>query len=306
MTTPLADFLRAYATSGMARLHMPGHKGRGPLGCEAWDLTEISGADSLYEASGVIAESEENAAALFGSAATFCSTEGSTQCVKAMLFLALQNRPAGTPPVVLAARNVHKSFVHAAALLDFEPLWLWPEEGTSSLCACPVTAEGLEKAVASDVLLGITKASLATDSFLSAASFQETTRVLTDAAIKGKQDPLLGLKENVIIGKLIPAGTGVAANEQIYLHGRAEELGLQDEYADLYGSNHDDTADDAFWSGTLAENDEVGLPADPEDADDIDAEEDAYADLAADLLTHNHSGYAEFGEPGNEASDAKA
>ena len=167
-------------------------------------------------------------------------------------------------------------------------------------------AEGLEKAVASDVLLGITKASLATDSFLSAASFQDTTRVLTDAAIKGKQDPLLGLKENVIIGKLIPAGTGVAANEQIYLHGRAEELGLQDEYADLYGSNHDDTADDAFWSGTLAENDEVGLPADPEDADDIDAEEDAYADLAADLLTHNHSGYAEFGEPGNEASDAKA
>ena len=59
------------------------------------------------------------------------------------------------------------------------------------------------------VLLGITKASLATDSFLSAASFQETTRVLTDAAIKGKVDPLLGLKENVIIGKLIPAGTGM-------------------------------------------------------------------------------------------------
>ena len=59
------------------------------------------------------------------------------------------------------------------------------------------------------VLLGITKASLATDSFLSAASFQETTKVLTDAAIKGKVDPLLGLKENVIIGKLIPAGTGM-------------------------------------------------------------------------------------------------
>jgi DNA-directed RNA polymerase subunit beta' len=59
-------------------------------------------------------------------------------------------------------------------------------------------------------LLGITKASLATDSFLSAASFQETTRVLTEAAIKGKVDPLLGLKENVIIGKLIPAGTGMS------------------------------------------------------------------------------------------------
>lgn len=57
--------------------------------------------------------------------------------------------------------------------------------------------------------MGITKASLATDSFLSAASFQETTRVLTDAAIRGKSDPLIGLKENVIIGKLVPAGTGM-------------------------------------------------------------------------------------------------
>jgi len=70
--------------------------------------------------------------------------------------------------------------------------------------------EGQTPATYTDVLLGITKASLATDSFLSAASFQETTRVLTDAAIKGKVDPLLGLKENVIIGKLIPAGTGMA------------------------------------------------------------------------------------------------
>ncbi len=69
--------------------------------------------------------------------------------------------------------------------------------------------EGKEPAVAKPILLGITKASLATDSFLSAASFQETTRVLTDAAIKGKIDPLIGLKENVIIGKLIPAGTGM-------------------------------------------------------------------------------------------------
>jgi DNA-directed RNA polymerase subunit beta' len=68
---------------------------------------------------------------------------------------------------------------------------------------------GGEHATYSPVLLGITKASLATDSFLSAASFQETTKVLTDAAIKGKVDPLLGLKENVIIGKLIPAGTGM-------------------------------------------------------------------------------------------------
>ena len=69
--------------------------------------------------------------------------------------------------------------------------------------------EGKELAVGSQVLLGITKASLATNSFLSAASFQETTKVLTEAAIKGKVDPLAGLKENVIIGKLIPAGTGL-------------------------------------------------------------------------------------------------
>jgi DNA-directed RNA polymerase subunit beta' len=73
-----------------------------------------------------------------------------------------------------------------------------------------IEAEGGEPAVARPVLLGITKASLATDSFLSAASFQETTRVLTEASIKGKVDPLLGLKENVIIGKLIPAGTGMS------------------------------------------------------------------------------------------------
>ena len=73
-------------------------------------------------------------------------------------------------------------------------------------------------------LLGITKASLATDSFLSAASFQETTRVLTEAAIKGKVDELIGLKENVIIGKLIPAGTGLAKykNTKIQVAGQEE------------------------------------------------------------------------------------
>ncbi len=78
-------------------------------------------------------------------------------------------------------------------------------------------SEGLEPAIGSPVLLGITKASLATDSFLSAASFQETTRVLTDAAIKGKSDPLIGLKENVIIGKLIPAGTGMQRYRNVNL-----------------------------------------------------------------------------------------
>ena len=76
-------------------------------------------------------------------------------------------------------------------------------------------AEGKEPAKGTQIMLGITKASLATNSFLSAASFQETTKVLTDAAIKGKVDPLIGLKENVLIGKLIPAGTGMKRYQDI-------------------------------------------------------------------------------------------
>ena len=86
--------------------------------------------------------------------------------------------------------------------------------------------EGLKEAKWTQVLLGITKASLATDSFMSAASFQETTRVLTEAAIKGKVDPLMGLKENVIIGKLIPAGTGLPEVEEELIRREAEQLGL--------------------------------------------------------------------------------
>jgi DNA-directed RNA polymerase subunit beta' len=86
---------------------------------------------------------------------------------------------------------------------------------------------GKEPAVAKPVLLGITKASLETDSFLSAASFQETTRVLTDAAIKGKVDKLLGLKENVIIGKLIPAGTGMNRYRNVKLSDPNAESALE-------------------------------------------------------------------------------
>ncbi|HHY21520.1 MAG TPA: DNA-directed RNA polymerase subunit beta', partial [Bacilli bacterium] len=86
-----------------------------------------------------------------------------------------------------------------------------------------VLIEGKRPAVARPVLLGITKASLETDSFLSAASFQETTRVLTDAAIKGKKDELLGLKENVIIGKLVPAGTGMARYRNLKIKSKYDE-----------------------------------------------------------------------------------
>jgi DNA-directed RNA polymerase subunit beta' len=95
-----------------------------------------------------------------------------------------------------------------------------------------VIMDGGVPSVARPMLLGITKASLATDSFLSAASFQETTRVLTDAAIKGKRDPLLGLKENVIIGKLVPAGTGMARYRGIRVMTEDEVYAEQLEGAD--------------------------------------------------------------------------
>ena len=145
MDTPILDFLKGYEREGMSRFHMPGHKGQGPLGCESWDITEVKGADALYEAGGIIAQSEANAAQLFGSGRTLYSAEGSSQCIRAMLFLALTCRPKGRAPVVLAARNVHKAFLYAAALLDLTVEWLWPEEGRKSLCSCPITARELEQ-----------------------------------------------------------------------------------------------------------------------------------------------------------------
>jgi len=126
---------------------MPGHKGQGFMG-EKYDITEIEGADDLYHPTGIIAEAEANTAALFGARRTCWSTEGSSQCIKAMLCLAVTYRRPGTAPVVLAGRNVHKSFIQAAALVDFDVEWLWPEGENSSLCACPITAQGLDKALA--------------------------------------------------------------------------------------------------------------------------------------------------------------
>ena len=96
-------------------------------------------------------------------------------------------------------------------------------------------AQGKEPAEGKQVMLGITKASLATNSFLSAASFQETTKVLTEAAIKGKVDPLIGLKENVIIGKLIPVGTGMKRYRNTRLSTDAVET--IDFGGDMYGDD---------------------------------------------------------------------
>ena len=109
---------------------------------------------------------------------------------------------------VMVRQMLHKVKIEEAGTTDFLP-GEYIEINAFEAANTKAIEEDGEPAVAKPILLGITKASLATDSFLSAASFQETTRVLTDAAIKGKIDPLVGLKENVIIGKLIPAGTGM-------------------------------------------------------------------------------------------------
>lgn len=148
MKTPIADFVKEYAEQKVTRFHMPGHKGKTFLGCEAFDITEVKGADALYEAEGIIAESEENASELFGTARTVFSTEGSSQCIRAMMYLAVNIARKEKKPYVLAARNVHKAFLYAAALVDFDVKWLWPEE-MHSLCSCKVTPEMVEKELSS-------------------------------------------------------------------------------------------------------------------------------------------------------------
>lgn len=149
MDTPVYDFVQTYRASGTVRLHMPGHKGKSFLGCEDADITEIDGADALYEAQGIIAQSEQNAARLFGSAYTLCSTEGSSQCIRAMVYLAVMNSRGAARTYILAARNVHKAFLYALALCDADVCWLWPEEGRGSLCSCPITAAQVEAALSS-------------------------------------------------------------------------------------------------------------------------------------------------------------
>lgn len=121
---------------------MPGHKGVGSL-CESLDITEIAGADSLFEANGIIRESEKNASALFGSE-TFYSTEGSSLCIRAMVYmLSLYAKEIGRKPLILAGRNAHKTFLSALALTDTDVFWIYPKKDESYL-SCSVTASELE------------------------------------------------------------------------------------------------------------------------------------------------------------------
>ena len=148
MNTPIADFVKEYAGSGMVRMHMPGHKGRPFLGCEPYDITEVHGADVLYSAEGIIHQSECNASALFGSAHSFYSTEGSSLAIRAMLALASSGRRTdGQRPLILAARNVHKAFIYACALLDLDVEWLYPEV-YRHLCSCEISAADVARAIA--------------------------------------------------------------------------------------------------------------------------------------------------------------
>ncbi|MBQ5926923.1 MAG: aminotransferase class I/II-fold pyridoxal phosphate-dependent enzyme [Clostridia bacterium] len=147
MQTPVYDFVKTYAKSKAIRLHMPGHKGKGKLGVEPFDVTEITGADSLYEAKSIIFQSEKNASELFG-ANTFYSTEGSSQCIRAMLFLASRFAKTENKKLkILAARNVHKTFLSGVALLGLEVEWLYGKKENGYL-RCEITAEQLENALA--------------------------------------------------------------------------------------------------------------------------------------------------------------
>ena len=144
MDTPICDFVREYVQSNTCRLHMPGHKGAVCLGMEHLDITEIQGADSLYEAEGIIAKSEANASALFG-CRTFYSTEGSSQCIRAMLYLlSLYAKQQGKKPLIAAGRNAHKAFLTATALLDVDVHWLYSKNAVSYL-SCDLTPKELEE-----------------------------------------------------------------------------------------------------------------------------------------------------------------
>ena len=120
---------------------MPGHKGVPRLGFEHLDITELDGADSLYCAGGIIAESEKNAGSIFG-ANTFYSTEGSSQCIRAMLYLAkLYAAENGLPPKIAAGRNAHQVFITASALLGLDVAWIYSD---CSYLSCPIQPENLD------------------------------------------------------------------------------------------------------------------------------------------------------------------
>lgn len=144
MDTPICDFVNKYCQTNTMRLHMPGHKGIGPIGSEMLDITEINGADSLFHADGIIRSSENNAGEIFG-CHTLYATEGSSLCIRAMLYLcSVYARSRQKSPVVAAARNIHSAFISAAALLDLPVQWLYGSEADSYL-SCMISPAFLDR-----------------------------------------------------------------------------------------------------------------------------------------------------------------
>jgi len=145
MKTPICDFVKEYNSGGYVRLHMPGHKGKELVGGESIDITEIFGADSLYDASGIIRESEQNASLLFG-CDTLYSTEGSSHVIRAMMYLVcLHAKNNGKRARILVARNCHKTFISAAALLDFDVEWMPCDSG--SYLSCDIDTDKLDECI---------------------------------------------------------------------------------------------------------------------------------------------------------------
>lgn len=144
MNTPIVDFVKKYSDQNALRLHMPGHKGNNFLGLENIDVTEIDGADVLYDAQGIIRQSEQNASSIFETKNTFYSTEGSSLAIRAMLYLVkAYAKRCQKKPFIAAGRNAHKTFVTACALLNFDVDWLFPDN-IQTVISCVITAEYLE------------------------------------------------------------------------------------------------------------------------------------------------------------------
>lgn len=146
--TPICDFVQSLNQTDTHRFFMPGHKGKSPYlkhplaSMYAYDITEITGADALFEADGIIGQSEQNAAALFGARDTLYSTEGSTLCIQTMLALAARRGKK-----IIAGRNAHMAFVHACILLGLEPVWLLPEQCDAYGVCGRITPEQVEQAL---------------------------------------------------------------------------------------------------------------------------------------------------------------
>ncbi len=143
MKTPIFDFVQKYAENNNTRFHIPGHKGTSILGIEAIDITEFDGADSLYEVNGIIKESESNASLIFGSN-TFYSTEGSSQCIRALIHLATMNANKDAP--ILAGRNCHKTFLSAVALLNINVEWI-ESDCDENFLSCSINSETINKQI---------------------------------------------------------------------------------------------------------------------------------------------------------------